>query len=259
MRAACFAALLLTAACAAPLPRDPAASYEKLRERYARSGGIELDGTLITPGRSMQLRLRAAPPASGSLEIVTTDEFLGEAQTETQRWVGNGTAIYLLSEERRECLLTAGSWRQLEVLSQLDFLAPSWTLGQHSPAARVEWADPSRSTLRLFDSAGAPLREYRLSDGLISSALGWGEEGAWSFTAERTVLHGSGRAASFPEALPPDYLVLGSPYDEFNHLRGLLQPGEYAPEITLVNLDGSERHLSEFRGRPILIAFWFYH
>lgn len=259
MRAACLVALLLPAACAAPLPQDPAAAYERLRERYSRSGSIELDGTLVTPGRSIQLRLRAAPPASGSLEIVTTDDFLGEAQTETQRWVGDGSAIYLLNEERRECVLTAASWRQFEALELLDFLAPAWTRGQPPPAARVEWADPARSALRLLDADGALIREYGLSDGLISTAAGYGADGEWTFTARRTVLQDGPPPAGFAAQLPENYAILGTPYDEFNHLRGLLEPGEFAPEITLVDLDGGERTLSELRGRPILIAFWFYH
>jgi len=259
MRAAFLLALLLPAACAAPLPQDPAAAYERLRERYARSGGIELEGTLVSAGRTTRLSLKAAPPAAGSLEITTTQDFADETQTETQRWIGDGAAVYLQSDERKECVLTAASWRQLEVLSQLDFLAPAWTSGTPPPAARVEWADPEHGALRLYDAAGALLREYRLADGLIAGARGFGDEGEWTFSAERTVLRRGAPAAGFATPLPADYVVLGTPYDEFNHLRGLLQPGDYAPEITLLNLDGGQRNLSEFRGRPILIAFWFYH
>lgn len=254
--------LSLLSACAGPTARDPGTAYAQVSERYARAQAIELSGILRSTDFETRIDFRAALPAAGSLEITTVSRLFGETQSETQRWIGDGNAIYLLNDAQKECVLTAASWRQLEVLSQLDFLSPAWALGQQLAAASVEWGLPEREgliALRLFDADGALSREYQIQDNLIMAAQGWTAEGDWTFTAHRAALARAASATAYRNPLPPDYTVLGSPYDEFNHLRGLLEPGEYAPEITLVNLDGSEQTLSDFRGRPILIAFWFYH
>lgn len=254
--------LLLLPSCAAPAPSDPAAAYSQLQQRYARAHALELTGTLESSGRRSHITFRAALPAAGSLEITTTEDFFGEMQTETQRWVGDGSAIYLLNGDRRECVLTAASWRQLELLSQLDFLAPAWTAGQPPAPAALEWAAPvqaGRRSLRLLGPDGERLREYEIRNGQITGARGWTADGAWVFTAEHSVARPAAAAASYAVRLPADYAILGTPESEFNHLRGLLNPGEYAPEITLIGLDGAEHTLSEFRGRRMLIAFWFYH
>ena len=130
-------------------------------------------------------------------------------------------------------------------------------------AAQVEWgtsAEPGGPTaLQVFAANGQLIREYQLTGGKLVNAKGWPEEGDWTFAAERATVRPTAPQDEYRTPLPQDYAVLGTPYDEFNHLRGLLQPGDYAPDITLISLDASERTLSEFHGRPILIAFWFYH
>lgn len=262
MRAGLPLTLMLAGACAAPVPQDPAAAYQQMRERYARAAGIEFAGTLQSGDRRVELNFRAAPPAAGILEMQSTEEIFGATETLQQRWQGDGKAIYLVDDAAQQCSFTAHSWRQLEVLSQLDFLAPAWTLGQEPPVGRVEWGTPQReglTALRVLDARGALSREYQLENGLIVSAHGWDEDGEWRFTAATSNILPSVPNQAFALALPAGYSVLGTPFDEFNHLRGLLEVGDLAPEITLIDLTGQERRLHEFYGQRVLIAFWFYH
>jgi hypothetical protein len=262
MRFALPLTLILLGACAAPSAQDPAAAYQQLRDRYARAAAIELEGTLVSGDRETRLSFRAAAPAAGFLEMSSTESVFGETEHVTQRWQGDGKAVYLVNDEARQCAFTAHSWRQLEVLSQLDFLAPAWTLGQAPAQGRVEWGDPIRAgvtVLRVFDVQGGLNREYQIEKGLIVGAQGWDESGDWSFTTEASSLSAVGPNAALAQTLPEGYSVLGTPFDEFNHLRGLLEVGDFAPEITLIDFDGQESTLTEYYGQRVLIAFWFYH
>jgi len=35
----------------------------------------------------------------------------------------------------------------------------------------------------------------------------------------------------------------------------LLSPGEFAPDFELDDVQGNRRHLSDFRGKPVLLSF----
>lgn len=227
----CAAALLFGACAAAPDSRP-------WMERAATAAAIELEGEWESPAGSATLRLRACAPAAGTLEIVRRFEIFGQVQETREAWIGDGTAIYALHAEQAEAAWHVARWSELEILADFPFLPPPWAPER-----------PATSAVRtVTDAAGALLH-----------AAGADENGAWSFRARAGRLHASARAEDYAVPPPAGYTVLGDPRNEFDHVRTLLEVGEFAPEITLIGLDGRERVLSEFRGRRLLLAFWFYH
>ncbi len=208
-------------------------------EAYARAGAVELTGEWRSAAGVAQVDFRAAAPASGSLTLVRAQEFFGEHSVQRMRWIGDGTGIYQVNDEKGECAFAVSSWRELETLSGLPFLAPAWTLAA--------------------EDASAELRVESAPDGAIRAASGEDPSGPWSFTAAHSRVLRRADPADYAVALPAGYAVLGAPAGEFDHVRSLLAEGEYAPEITMVDLAGREHHLSEFRGKPVLLVFWFYH
>jgi hypothetical protein len=233
MRLTAYLLLTLLAACA-----TPGAAADSLQERYARAAAVELEGELLADGAITRIRLHAAAPAFGWLEIEREEEFFGERRITLQRWIGDGRAIFAVDEERRECAFTVAAWRDLEVLGRLPFLAPAWA--RSSPPL-----DPPAC-------ATGP-------GGAVLAARGADAAGEWSFRATRSRVFARARAEDYAVAPPEGFAVLDAPESEFDYVRSLLAVGEFAPEITLLGLDGAERRLSQFRGRPLLIAFWFHH
>jgi len=233
MRFATCLLLPLLAACAAP-----GAGADSLLERYARAAAVEIEGELLADGAGTRIRFRAAAPAFGWLEIEREEEFFGARRVTLQRWIGDGRAIFAVDQERRECAFTVPAWRDLEVLGRLSFLAPAWT--RSSPPL-----DP-------------PACETG-PGGAVVAARGADTAGEWSFRATHSRVLARARAEDYAVAPPEGFAVLDAPESEFDYVRSLLAVGEFAPEITLLGLDGSPRSLSEFRGRPLLIAFWFNH
>ena len=50
--------------------------------------------------------------------------------------------------------------------------------------------------------------------------------------------------------------VFGAEAEGTDFPSGLLQPGETAPEFTLTSSDGENLSLSQFRGQPVILAFY---
>lgn len=231
------APMLLAAFASLPACAAPPASGPWL-ERAAAAQAIEVAGELQQATGTVSLRFRAFAPAGGSLEVTRRMEVFGQEQITHEAWLGDGSAIYALHAEKREAAWQVASWQELEILAEFPFLPPPW--------------GPARP-------AGPPPICRTGADGALLRAEGSDESGAWSFSASAGRLLARARVEDFAQPLPAGYEVLGDPRNEFDHVRTLLEVGEYAPEITLIGLDGRERSLSEFRGRRLLLAFWFYH
>jgi len=246
----------------APPPLDPGmARFQALVATWSEAVAVDLrfeaiskqDGTW----RKFRGSLRAAKPLHGAMNVEQNDAPNFEL-------VADGTRVAALDRSNGRAFEYG---RDLAVLTGMLPLYPvqAWA-GVDAPASvkvtRIE-SDPPLplvEVLRIESAEQTTTLWIDHDDRLVAAEFTarFGDEvleQEYLFT--RCEWSAAADPADFAASIPAGLELVEDTFVDFE--AGLLAVGDAAPEVVLTGMDGARYPLESFRGRTVLLNFWFYH
>ncbi len=283
------AALLI----AAPLLQEPVPELSPAQKYFAvieakldKAPALHLTATAdmsmamgeeLMPMGTLNFDIHFARPLNGWGEVSGEINFMGMQEERSQGLLLDGKKIWA-ADHKQQSLMEIGS--DLAELGQdmpgLDFAA--WWMGQKPSADSLslisdEKEHPGLTGLQIDDFEMTTVTWFNEKGIPQSSEVTPNEGGmtpSFSVTYNSVELPAKIKLEEYKVEMPEDYTVITieemmaetgytDGMDEDSLEDSLLSVGADAPDVTFIGMDDVEVKLSAYRGKTVLLNFWFYH